>query len=175
MKKFVSIFLAVMMCAMVIAVNAVPAFAVWYGSIEDTDSDIVIKVTVDGIKSIKGTFDHLVNDKDNDYHVINFEYTGDKEIDHWEIKDLKENIDYKVLYEDETTIKIEIINPVVTDVWANAITTEAAQKGEESKTTTSKVEKPDNSLTSPKTGLPIFGAMSLAGGAMLLVTAKKRK
>lgn len=172
MKKFISIILAVIMSVSVLTANVMPCYAVWIGSIEEADKDIVIKVTVNGIDSIHGEYENLTGeDKDNGYYaVIDFVYTGDKTVLYWELKDLVEGVDYIILEDNGTSIKVAIIKDGIDDIWANVVTTDP----EEESTTGNK--KPNKDRTSPDTGAGLMtAAVSAGAGVALLAAIKKRK
>lgn len=180
MKKIVSIIIAVMMSVSVLAVNAVPTFAVWYGSIESAEKDIVIKVTVDGESSINGSYVHTTEGDTGDKATIEFVYTGDREVVRWDITDydgrhLVEGKDYVVVKQDDTTILIKIINENVVKIWGNVITTEDETVEDEEETTKNEVVNPDKGIVSPKTGVGTAGVGIVAAGVGVAVLGATRK
>lgn len=178
MKKILSIMLAVLMSVSVLAANAVPCFAVWYGSIEETEKDIVIKVTVNGVDSIYGEYEKLTDDDvEKGYTaVIDFEYTGDSTLLYWEFNGLVEGKDYIILEQDGNIIRIAIINKDVVDVWANAVT-EDPNPTKPEETTENISKKPNRDRTSPDTGAGVMAASvaSIGVGVALLTATRKRK
>lgn len=169
MKKIISVLMAVMMSVAVCTFSVTPALAVWYGSLESDTQYIEIDITVDGIDSIYGQYEDLSQaEKDKGYDaVINFTYSGKSEVTKWEIKDLVLNVDYVIIEQTDTTIKIALLKDTITCVHVNAVT-----KDPEKRTT---IKNPDKSKTSPKTGVELAGvAMVLAGAATLGVARKKR-
>lgn len=191
MKKIISIILAVMMSVACLTANAVPSFAAWFSSIESADKDIIIKVTIDGEDSVHGEYTHTTKEETGKHPVIDFVYTGKKDVLYWDITDhdgnhLEEGKDFEYVKKEETKIVIEIINPAVTEIWANAVTdnntTSQGDKEDQGgtnteSTTKTKVKHPDKSITSPNTGAGVLGASVVATGAgvALLGAVRKRK
>lgn len=185
MKKLLSIFLAVMMMTAVATANAVPSFAAWFSSIESADKDIVINITVDGQDSIHGEYNHINKDEASGGHfpVIDFVYKGDKDILHWEVIDLEEGKDYNIIKQEDKLLQLEIINPTITEVLVNVVTTDSENAGNGEvvsrvdEPTTSTVKNPDKSLTSPNTGAGVMTASAVATGVgvALLGATRKRK
>lgn len=174
MKKIISIMLAVMMSVAVITSSAVPCLAVWYGSIEEADQDVVIKVTVNEVSSVNGSYTQgTVEDEhgEGDSLIIDFVYTGNEKVLYWEVKGgLVEGVDYKIVKQEDTFFQIIILNKDVTDIWANAVTTDKTEK-------VTGVKHPDKSHTSPKTGagVGVMGVAFVGVGTALLATTKKRR
>lgn len=166
--------MAIIMSIAVIVSSAMPCFAVWYGSIEEAEEDVVIKVTVNDVSSVNGGYTQTTvedKDKNNNSLVIDFTYTGSEKVIYWEVKGgLVEGVDYKILKEEEKFFQIVILNKDVTDVWANAVTQNATEK-------VTGVKHPDKTHTSPKTGagISLMGMSFVGAGAVLLATTKKRK
>lgn len=166
--------MAIMMSVTVIISSAIPCFAVWYGSIEEAEDDIVIKVTINDVSSVNGGYTQTtIEDKDKTQNslVIDFKYTGKETVLYWEVKGgLVEGVDYKILKEEEKFFQIVILNENVKDIWANAVTANATEK-------VTGVKHPDKTNTSPKTGagISLMGMSFVGAGAVLLATTKKRK
>ena len=166
--KISRIVTAVLVAMCVFLANSICIYAAGYvGSIETTARDIIIEVTVDNEESIHGIFETVDNPQDRGYEVeIEFNYTGDRSLEYWEVPGLVEGVDYVIVSQEGTTIKIGILDPEIDYIWANAVTGERPQ--------TSTAEK-DTGRKSPNTGVGVAFALTAFGTAALALAVKKRK
>lgn len=168
MKRITGFGVAVIMIISICFASAIPTFAADYvGSIETTRKPIIIEVTVNNKESIHGTYETV----DNPIYtvVVDFSYTGEDPLKYWEVPDLTEGVDYVIIDEEGTNIKIGIINPDVEIIWANAVT------GNVSTTKKPNTVEKDENRKSPNTGVGFTSAFVIAGAGILVACARKKK
>lgn len=169
MKGKIARTLTAVLCAVCIFfANTICTYAAGYvGSIETTARDIIIEVTVDNEESIHGIYETVDNPQDRGYEVeVEFNYTGDRPLEYWEVPGLIEGVDYVIVSQEGTKIKIGILDPEIDYIWANAVTGERPQ--------TSTAEK-DTGRKSPNTGVGVAFALTAFGTGALALAVKKRK
>lgn len=167
-KKFAQALAIVLSVVCVFFGNAISAYSADYvGSIETTSKGIIIEVTVNNEDSIHGIFETVDNPQDRGYEVeVEFNYTGTEPLKYWEVPGLIEGIDYVIVSQEGTAIKIGIIDSDIDYIWANAVTGDGPKKPTAEK---------DNDRKSPNTGIGFAFALSVAGAGALAFAAKKRK
>ena len=167
-KRFAQAAAVVLAVVCVFFGNTLCAYSADYvGSIETTARDIIIEVTVDNENSIHGIFETVDNPQDRGYEVeVEFNYTGDRPLEYWEVPGLIEGVDYVIVSQEGTTIKIGILDPDIDYIWANAVTGEAPKKPSAEK---------DTGRKSPNTGVGVAFALTAVGAGALALAAKKRK
>lgn len=171
MKKIISVLLSVLIIVCGFSFTGISAYAAYVGSIETTKKEFNAHVTVNGFDSIHGTYE-IVEDEDY-YARVEFVYDGEDPLEYWEIKDLQEGVDYVILYQDGNKLIIGIINKDVDYVEANAVTktTETTSQNETTTKANTDNKSPDTGALS---GITLASA-SIACGAILLCSAKKKK
>lgn len=165
MKKIVSVILSIIMLVSCLSASCITAFA-YVASVETTKKDFQADVTVNGLPSIEAEYE--ISDNPNYKATVEFTYSGNETLKEWEIKGLKEGVDYIIISQDGNKLVIGIINDDIDYVVANAITENAEE-------TTQGTTKANNDKHSPDTGagLSAVALMSIAGG--LVILAKSRK
>lgn len=167
-KKFATVAAAVLTVICVLFGNTLCAYSAdFVGSIETTGRGLIIEVTVDNEESIHGIFETVDNPQDRGYEVeVEFNYTGDRPLEYWEVPGLVEGVDYVIVSQEGTTIKIGILDPDIDYIWANAVTGEAPKKPSAEK---------DTNRKSPNTGVGVASAVTVFGVGALVLAVKKRK
>ncbi len=176
MKKLLSVMLAVMMSVSVLAISAIPAFAV----VSPTATTAADKGPTTQVNGVDNDTDVTYTPDKDDSYTITFEYTGEGTLIGWE-----ENLNDLGFVEGTDYTKTENSDGTLTICFLTDESYEAYQNGDvivnalvEFDTTTTSAATTNDSSTSPDTGIAtsvIAGSVAVVGAGVAVLSATKKK